>query len=228
MRRFRRIDNDPAQVHNPLQGESMRLSTRGGIEIMANDPADYAWLDKLGTLPRMVVEARNLVGVQEKPGSVNNPVIMSWAKEVAIDIGNAYTSDEVAWCGLFMAVVARRAGKTPPAKPLWALNWRKFGEDGGQPELGDVLVFMRPTATGMAGHVGLYIGEDAGAYHVLGGNQDNRVCYARKEKDRVCAVRQPPYMQRPTSAQPYFLDERGRLAKKKTLAALAVAGGSEA
>lgn len=193
-----------------------------------NYPNDYDWLDKIGILPRMVVEARKLVGVVEGSGAANNPTIIDWAKEVSINIGNIYTSDEVPWCGLFMTVVARRAGKTPPVKPLWALNWQKFGEDGGQPELGDTLVFIRQTPTGVAGHVGLYIGEDAAAYHVLGGNQSNRVCFARKDKDRIRAIRQPLYMQRPASAQPYLLDERGRPAKKEELAALAVAGGSEA
>lgn len=168
---------------------------------------DYQWLKTVGTLPKMVSEAIELLGTAEIVGPKNNPTIIAWSKEVGGDA--VITSDETAWCGLFMAVVARRAGKTPPPKPLWALNWAKFGVDGGQPELGDVLTFIRKTATGTGGHVGLYIGEDAECYHVLGGNQGNRVCFTRIDKDRLRACRQPPYMVKPASARPYLLKSDG-------------------
>jgi hypothetical protein len=41
--------------------------------------------------------------------------------------------------------------------------------------LGDVLAFVRNGG----GHVGLYVDEDASAYHVLGGNQSDRVSITR-------------------------------------------------
>ncbi|WP_200932456.1 TIGR02594 family protein [Sphingomonas sp. Leaf412] len=136
---------------------------------MPIDTKNYKWLDKLGTLPRMIAEARKLIDTYEHSGATNNPVIMDWAKEVDPGGSDGYTADSIPWCGLFMAVVARRAGKTPPVKPYWALNWGKFGVDGGQPELGDVLTFIRTAADGSrGGHVALYVGEDASCYHVLG------------------------------------------------------------
>ncbi|MEG8056929.1 hypothetical protein QP150_09490 [Sphingomonas sp. 22L2VL55-3] len=41
------------------------------------------------------------------------------------------------------------------------------------------------------GHVGFYVGEDATAYHVLGGNQGDTVSVARIAKDRCIARRWP-------------------------------------
>lgn len=175
-----------------------------------SDDKNYAWLDTVGQLPRMVAEARKLLGTEELSGDLNSKPIMGWSKEVGDDLGDAYLADSVPWCGLFMTVVARRAGKTPPKKPLWALNWKTFGQDGGQPDLGDTLVFWRKTPEGaVAGHVGLYIGEDASHYHVLGGNQNNAVCFARKPKERLVVTRQPLYMQEPESVRPRYLNKDG-------------------
>lgn len=163
-------------------------------------PEAYAWLNapELAPLPRMVTEALEEFGVRETLGPADTPKIMEWARECGVA---GYDADAIPWCGLFMALVARRAGKVVPAGPLWALNWAKFGEPGGQPELGDVLVFVRPGG----GHVGLYIGEGATTYYVLGGNQSDSVCITQIEKTRLHAVRQPPYRAKPASARTYVL-----------------------
>jgi hypothetical protein len=49
------------------------------------------------------------------------------------------------------------------------------------PGLGTILVFSR----GSGGHVGVYMGEDSTHYHVLGGNQSDRVSVARIPKTRL-------------------------------------------
>ncbi|RZL74255.1 MAG: TIGR02594 family protein, partial [Sphingomonas sp.] len=157
---------------------------------MPISPKNYIWLDTVGTLPRMVTEARKLVGVLEKPGAGNNGTILDWADELGGKVEQVFTADSIPWCGLFMAIVAKRAGKTPPVDPLWALNWGKFGEPAGQPALGDVLTFIRPGG----GHVALYVGEDSDAYHVIGGNQSDQVCFDRFAKERLKAARRTPYM----------------------------------
>lgn len=174
---------------------------------MPIDPAKYAWLGNLSPLPRMVLEARALLGTVETPGAGNNPRIMAWAHEVGGSVETTYTADSVAWCGLFMAVIARRAGKTPVKDPLWALNWASFGMPAGQPALGDVLTFMREGG----GHVALYVGEDNQAYHVLGGNQSDQVCFTRIEKMRLRSARRPLYMNRPATVKPYILAAQGGL-----------------
>ena len=132
----------------------------------------------------MLKEALTLLGIYEYAGGANNPIIMAWAKELGL---KAYTADSIAWCGLFMAIAAHRAGWPVVKDPLWARNWSKFGTGvpAGQAALGDVLVFVR----GGGGHVGLYVGEDATHFHVLGGNQSDQVCITRILKSRCIAVR---------------------------------------
>jgi uncharacterized protein (TIGR02594 family) len=168
-------------------------------------PQQYRWLTGLGLLPRMVSEALVEFGDIETPGPGNNPTIMGWAREVGV--GSVYTADSVPWCGLFMAVVAKRAGKELPASPLWALSWAKFGDDEGQPRLGDVLTFVRKGG----GHVALYIGEDKAAYHVLGGNQGDSVSFTRIDKARLYRVRRPHYTVAPATARPFVLEATGGL-----------------
>lgn len=168
-------------------------------------PKNYEWLGRIGTLPRMVSEALKEYGTVEGVGSANNRKILSWAVETKLS--RPYTADSVPWCGLFIALICHRAGKAyPRANPLWALNWAHFGKDGGQPILGDVLVFTR---TG-GGHVGIYIAEDREYYHVLGGNQDNSVSIKRIAKNRLYAVRRPPFLFRlPKSARSYIVSSGG-------------------
>lgn len=172
---------------------------------MSDIPLCYRWLEGLDPLPSMVRHALAEHGVLEGPGTADNPHILAWAKEAGL--ASSYGSDAIPWCGLFMAVVAQRAGKAVPAKPLWALNWRSFGAAAMQPGLGDVMVFKRDGG----GHVALYVGEDARAYHVLGGNQSDRVCFTRIAKVRLHAARRPLYRTAPATVMPYRLASAGGL-----------------
>ncbi|GGE83561.1 TIGR02594 family protein [Sphingomonas prati] len=155
-------------------------------------PAAYRWLGSIGTLPRMLAEGLALYGVRETAGAGNTSAILDWAREAKVA---GYRADATAWCGLYLAVVARRAGWAVPDGPLWALNWGKFGVAADRPMLGDVMTFVRPGG----GHVGLYVGEDAAAWHVLGGNQGNAVGFARIARGRMRAVRRPPYRLAPAT-----------------------------
>lgn len=166
---------------------------------------EYKWLLE-ETAPKMIVEAVKSLGIHEITGQPSNPVIMAWAKETGLEA--KYSNDDVPWCGLFMAVVAKRCGKKVPDGPLWALNWQRFGNKVILPMFGDVLVFKRPTG----GHVGLYVGEDKQAYHVLGGNTNNEVRVARIEKARLYAARRPEYpIGQPEQVRKIFLSDKGAL-----------------
>lgn len=182
------------------------LGEREAPEAAPAAPSGYAWVRDLGDgLPLTIEKAMALVGTKEIGGAADNPVIMAWAKEVGVE--RAYTHDAVPWCGLFAAVVCKRAGKEPVKDPLWALNWAKFGVAAGQPGLGDVLVFTREGG----GHVGFYVAEDATAYHVLGGNTSDQVMIARIEKRRLHAARRPKYRVQPSGVKPYLVAASGAL-----------------
>lgn len=157
-------------------------------------PAQYTFLTSEPG-PKMLVEALKLYGTKEQPGDMDNPEILGWANETGLS--RIYSHDSIPWCGTFMAVVAQRAGKVFPAYPLWALNWTKFGVKVDRPMLGDVIVFKRPSG----GHVGIYVGEDATTWHVLGGNQSDAVTIARIAKSRAVAYRRPVYSIQPANVR---------------------------
>lgn len=179
-------------------------------------PTAYRETLRILALPKMVAQAIRLYGIIEGPGRADNPLIMSWAKELGLTA--TYSNDAVPWCGLFMSIVAHRAGYTPPAKPLWAFNWRNFGNPVEKPMLGDILIKSRKTSTGaIAGHVTLVLGEDATHYHCLGGNQGDAVTISRISKKSQLWFRRPPYKVQPASVKTYLF-----------AADAATAGGTEA
>lgn len=169
-----------------------------------NLPLAYQWL-ALESAPRHLLKAIELYGTTEIVGPKNNPVIMGWANEVGL--ATVYKEDVTPWCGLFMAVIMKRAFREPIKDPLYALNWNTFGVKITQPMLGDILTFTRKNG----GHVGLYIGEDNAAYHVLGGNQGDRVSIVRIAKERLSEVRRPAYTLQPTNVRKIILASNGKL-----------------
>ncbi len=178
-------------------------------------PPNYEWLGALGTLPRCIQEGLKLHGVAEVVGKGSNATIIGWRDELnqnGVKIAG-YSDDDIPWCGLYAAIVVFRArGAAEVVKePLWALNWAKYGTKSPQPALGDILAFKRPSG----GHVGFYIAEDATCYHVLGGNQSNRVSITRVEKARCQAVRRPPYRNQPASVKPYHVKANGAVSQNE-------------
>lgn len=159
-------------------------------------PAAYSWLeDEPG--PNMLMQAVALYGTVEFAGNKDNPIIMAWAAETGYE--KVYRHDSIAWCGLGMAVCAKRASWDfhPGGNALSALNWALWGNPVKSTEamLGDVGVWKRKGG----GHVGIIIGYDAaGMYHVLGFNQGDAVSIKRKPIAGIVAVRRAPWR----SAQP--------------------------
>jgi uncharacterized protein (TIGR02594 family) len=134
-------------------------------------------------------EARRVIGIKERVGPGNNPTILDWAK----DAGIPYKSDDIPWCGLFVAhCISSTIGDEPlPANPLGARQWLKFGAPC-KPVLGSILVFWRDKPTSFKGHVGFYAGEEkGGVLQVLGGNQSDSVSIARIRGDRLLQARWP-------------------------------------
>lgn len=156
-------------------------------------------------LPKVITEGMKYLNVSEIKGPASNEVIMKWATGLGLE--KVYTNDDIAWCGLFVAHVIKNTGRDPVKDPLWARNWVKFGVASPQPSLGDILVFARNGG----GHVGFYVAEDKSAYHVLGGNQGNKVSIVRIEKNRLLQARRPLYNSIPTTAKPYLVSAKGTL-----------------
>jgi len=161
-------------------------------------------------VPRLVSEGMRLLGTIEVPGLGNNPLIIEWAKEVGLF--DVYKKDETPWCGLFMAVIVQRSKRQVITDPLWALNWSRFGIPVQTPMLGDILTFKRKGG----GHVGVYIAEDALCYHVLGGNQGDKVSIARIIKSRLHAARRPVYINTPASMKRYFVQGDGNISENES------------
>lgn len=151
-------------------------------------------------------EARRLVGVREVVGPGNEPTIIDWATKAGID----YRDDDIPWCGLFVAhcVSTALSSEILPGNPLGARQWLKFGAPC-DPTLGSILVFWRGKRDGWKGHVGFYAGEDADAFHVLGGNQGNAVSIVRIGRDRLLGARWP-------STAPVLVTEKIELAAGDT------------
>ena len=151
-------------------------------------PEAYQWLDDEPG-PRILREFLKVYGTRETPGPENNPTIMQWARDVGL--ANVYTADSIPWCGLAMSYVAGQAGwdYAPKGNALWARNWLFWGNKSDTPMLGDVMVFSRQSG----GHVGVYVGEDKDAFHILGGNQSDMVNIKRVSRSRLLGSRRCPW-----------------------------------
>ena len=165
---------------------------------------------KSTTAPRILVQAVKLIGTKEIIGKKHNPIILEWAKE--LDLEKVYTNDEIAWCGLFVAICAHRANVEVVKSPLWALNWAKYGTEAKVPMLGDILTFKRNGG----GHVGIYVGEDDTCYHVLGGNQNNQVNVTRILKSRLHKARRTAWkIAQPANVRVVKLTAKGSISKNE-------------
>jgi uncharacterized protein (TIGR02594 family) len=144
------------------------------------------------TEPAWLGHARSLLGTREAAGAANSGTILGWAKLLGTKVlGMVYNADSVPWCGLFVANCLRAAGIDLSAMKVAvrAKEWATWGSNLAADRLvpGAILVFDREGG----GHVAFYVGEDATHYHVLGGNQGDKVSIMRLAKSRCIARRWP-------------------------------------
>lgn len=157
--------------------------------------------------PAWLRHARSLLGTREAPGPANNPTILGWARRLGAKVvGMTYNADSTPWCGLFVANCFREAAPTVtlPSIVVRASAWDAFGVPVA-PCVGAVMRFARPGG----GHVAFAVGEDATHFHVLGGNQGDRVSIMRIEKSRLVACRAPSGWTGPKAPLPRMLATAG-------------------
>ena len=175
-----------------------------------NLPEKYQWLNAIAALPNTIKIGLSYLGTAEVIGKGSNKTIIDW-RDILNQKGakvEGFSDDDIPWCGLFAAWIAYNRINDPTevvASPLWARAWANYGVKADKASLGDVLVFARNGG----GHVGFYVGEDASCYHVLGGNQSDKVCITRIQKSRMIAARRPKYKTQPDSVRPYLLATSG-------------------
>jgi uncharacterized protein (TIGR02594 family) len=160
------------------------------------------------TEPAWLGHAQSLLGTREAAGAANSTTILGWAKLLGTKVlGMVYNADSVPWCGLFVANCLRAAGIDLSAMKVAvrAKGWATWGSNLAADRLvpGAILVFDRDGG----GHVAFYVGEDATHYHVLGGNQGDKVSIMRLAKSRCIARRWPKGM--PVIGKPVRLAANG-------------------
>jgi uncharacterized protein (TIGR02594 family) len=176
-------------------------------------PVKWQWLYKEQS-PKALVEALRHYGTLEHVGKGSNSNILAWAKEIGVS--GFYTDDDIPWCGLFVAIVMKRAGYPILSRldNLGALRWLNFGNVvlPGKEKLWDILVFRRPGG----GHVGFYVGENEHAFLVYGGNQSNAVGFAWIDKSRLAGCRRARYNMQPANVRKIRLSESGELSTNES------------
>lgn len=137
------------------------------------------------TKPRWLRIAETYTGLSEIRGPKHNSKIIGWLDK----LGAWWRNDEAPWCGVFVAHCVQDVGLPYPKMYMRAKAWVDYGSLLRRDRLapGAILVFDRAGG----GHVGFYVGEDAGHYFVLGGNQGNAVNVMKLGKTRLLASRWP-------------------------------------
>ena len=154
-----------------IVGPNTYRSLFGGAVVKPSETPDATpWLDY----------AYRAKGMHE---TIDNAALKAFLKSDGATVGDPA---KIPWCGDFVQTcIAVTLPKEPlPQNPYGAINWLKFGRET-TPKKGAVLVFWRGSPTGWEGHVGFYVGEDAGFFHVLGGNQANSVSITKIAKNRL-------------------------------------------
>ena len=138
--------------------------------------------------PAWIIEATKHIGLKEIVGPKHNNAILSWIK----NLGGWFTTDEVPWCGTFVAQCLKQAGRGYPKHWYRAKDYGKgYGTQLSKPAYGCLGVMSR---TG-GGHVTFIVGitKDKRYLVGLGGNQSNAVNLMKFPIERFTDFTWPTY-----------------------------------
>lgn len=135
-------------------------------------PARFAYLNRVPGpvwLASALTEIRS--GVAEVPGRGSNAVILHYRKIAKIDIKG--DDSDVPWCAIGINAMLEKNGIVGTRSALA----RSFCKDASfekleHPMIGAITVISSSRGT-WSGHVGFYVGEQAGYVYLAGGNQDD-------------------------------------------------------
>ncbi|KPL08391.1 hypothetical protein AMJ86_00760 [bacterium SM23_57] len=138
---------------------------------------------------RILKKAMSQLGVREMAGPEDNsPEILSYFSVLPFDW---VKTDETAWCSAFINWVAIELGLENSGQ-LNARSWLTIGRfiEIADAEPGQIVVTWRDDPNSWKGHVGIFSRYRGNNVLLLGGNQDNSVCFKDYPKERILAVRQ--------------------------------------
>jgi uncharacterized protein (TIGR02594 family) len=134
------------------------------------------------------------IGEAEIRGPRHNPRILEYQRA-----GHNKTDEETPWCSAFANWCMTHGGQCGTGLPN-ARSWLNWGEPLVQPVYGCVSVLSRPPDA-WHGHVGFFVGADAGHIWVLGGNQrgatGGEVSIGPYPRSRLLGFRWPTGLPRP-------------------------------
>lgn len=148
-------------------------------------------------MPGWIEYGRSKIGQREIAGPKHN----SWIMGIYVRLKLRWiTSDEVPWCGTFVADCMDRAGLPLPKAWYRAVSWATYGVPCKAVE-GAIGVKARKGGN----HVFFIVGqtEDRTRYKVLQGNAGNMVCEGDIRKSDVTHIRWPSGVPMPTTPLPF-------------------------
>lgn len=112
--------------------------------------------------------------VHEMTGAAFTERIHQYAVETGLD--KVYSSDEIAWCALFVSWVCWKCDANAP-KSLAAISFLEFGSHLTIEEavVGDLIILYRGDVNSWQSHVGFFVAFREGQIYMLAGNQRNQV-----------------------------------------------------
>ena len=139
-------------------------------------------------LPLHYQIAKQEIGTKEIKGLVHCPRIIEYHQTTSLKA----SSDEVPWCASYVNYCLIKSGKKG-TKSAWSLSFLEYGTPI-HPEkamYGDIVIFQRGNPKDGKGHVGFFAGYsmNGACILVLGGNQNNSVCYKMYPTDKLLGVR---------------------------------------
>ena len=159
--------------------------------------------------PLWLIEAQRHIGVKEIKGAKHNSfIVLYYFKTVSY-----IQTNEVLWCGTFVAHCMKKSECKLPKYWMRAKDWLNWGQKIIQPCVGCIVVFEREGG----GHVGFVVGKDANNnLMVLGGNQGDAVKVSPFQIERVAGFRWPKEYPIPTSFHLPTLTSDGKLSKNES------------